>query len=207
MNKILVILFALVFTVFAQQTNHHWGMSTTGVEETDPTQVNIDTTSSAANKTLVFDIADFYFVDAFPYADTSGVALLNSDRAVFGTFRTSWDAENAADSVIYTIKAYAGMYTDAAKSAASIDYEETSVTIRTVRAAGDQFYSDNIYFNTGTYKQFPPEVFKIEIQAVADSDNDDSTDVSWDYAYPAIYQDKRERKSDMLPKQRAFETR
>jgi hypothetical protein len=201
--KILLILFVLVFTVFAQQINHDWGMSTTGVRNSVPVKTDIDTTATSG-WTVVFDIADYYPFDIFPYKDTSGVALLNSDRATFGTLRTYFDVQNAADSAIYTIKLYEGMYSNADKSPASIKYEETAVTLRTVRSV-DAFFQDNVYFGSTAYKQYPPEVFKIVIAKVAeDTDCDDSTDVYIDYAYPAIYQQYKERKLDTNVDQRNY---
>lgn len=199
MKKIFVLLLALAVPLMAQQVNYTYGVNLAGADYGGAGLVYIDTTTGTTNNIYV-DINDFYWIDVNPLRtnDTTGAVLLNSDRSVFGTFYCNFDNQGAdptADSVLFTIKVYPGVYSTASKSLAMAKWG-TAVTLETIEAIGDQFTVNNVYLHATKYKHFPPEVLKFEIAPIGRADADDSTAVHWRYAYPALLQVHKERKHD-----------
>jgi len=198
--KAFILVFAMAFLVFGQQINYTYGVKKTSGDAWDGNGLlYIDTTRTTTND-IIIDLNDYFFVDANPVAlgDSSDDIIGNSDNALIGTFYCYFDNEGTAspttDSLKYTIKAYAGIYTDDSRSVANIKYHATAVTLETLAAVGDQYTINNVYVEASLGKTIPPEVIKIEIAPVASSNGDDSTHVSWRFAYPAIYKVHQERK-------------
>lgn len=178
-------LLALTFFVFGQKIVYDLGYTASGSEYT--AGATLDTvTGTATNVIFYFAEKNWYPFDVNPLfaADTGGTVKINSDRFYIGTLYTYFDANLAADSIIYTIKAYPGVLTSSTSLATA--KWGTAVTLETVRVAGDYMSINNVYVHASKYKHYPPEVLKIEFAPVADPDNDDLTAISWRLVYPVL---------------------
>lgn len=209
MRRYLFILF-LSIGLYAQQINYTWGVKTPSGDDWAGNAITyIDTTTGTTND-FVFDLNDFYWLDAFPVetnatgdfgsgGDSTLAAALysNSTRFFVGTFYGQFDNQGTGspttDSVLFTIKAYPGVYSGASKAISGIKYG-TAVTLQTIRVVNDYFSANNVYIHSSLGKSMPPEVIKIEVAPIGTSDADDSTAFSWKFAYPAIYQQQKEHK-------------
>jgi len=200
LNKLILLVLILTLPIFAQQINYTWGVQLDGSDYGGAGETPAAKTSSY---TFYVDISDYYPIDMNPYvvsytaasSDTVGLDSLyyavfnNSSRSVFGTLYMNFDNQGAAptaDSVIYTISVYPGVYGTDNKSLAGAKWG-TAVTLETVEETGDYFSINNVYVHATKYKTFPPEVLKFTLASINRNGWDDSTFVSWKYAYPAIY--------------------
>lgn len=212
MKKIFLFLIILTIAGFSQQLNHTWGVDVSGSAMTKIAE--IDTTAATTN-TFYVDIDDFYFVDWYPLtvtdvmtitgssSDTVGVDSIygsstqtvysNSTRQYIGTLYTYFDnwgvKAPTTDSLAgYTINVAPGVYNSTSYSIANVDWG-TNVVLETVRQAGDYLSIKNVYVHASVGKSLPPRILRFQINAPATSNTnlDDSTEVSWDFVYPAIY--------------------
>jgi len=196
--KVLIFLLTLASFVFAQQMNHTSGFKTSSGDSWGNEGITfIDTTTGTTND-IIIKLNDWYpGFDINPYNDTSGVVLLNSNLFYIGTFYVSFDNQGitapTTDSLLYTIKAYAGMYNSSDKTIANIKWHGTAVTLETVATVNDYMAINDVYVHATKYKHYPPEVIKLEIAPSGSSGCDDSTAVDWNFTYPQIYQTDRER--------------
>lgn len=194
----LFLLLLLPLFIFGQQVNYTFGKKTpSGANWNGAGIVYLDKTAGTTNNIIV-DLNDFYPLDIYPaVGDTSGNAI---DGKYFyaGTFYAFFENQGTAspttDSMLYTVKAYPGVYVGVNKPIASIKWG-TAVTLETLRKVDEYMSVNNIYLST-TENALPPEVIKLEIAPINDNDIDDSTAVYWRVAYPAIYQYEKEKKSD-----------
>ena len=218
-----ILILTVAIPVMAQQLNHTWGLKETSGDAWDGDGITfIDTTTGTTN-VFIFDINDFspgfdinplvsndvltitgssgdtVGVDSI-YGSTTSTTNINSDRFYLGTFYAFFNNEGvkapATDSLKYTVAVYPGVYADNAKSVASIEFG-TAVTLETIATAGDYMSINNVYLHATKYKHYPPEVIKIVIAPTGGAKSDacdDSTHVSWDFVYPAIYQIHKERR-------------
>lgn len=193
MKKIIVFILLFTLCAFGQQINYSLGKKLTSGDAWTLAGINHLDTLAATTYSFVFDLNDFYWMDVLPLVDTTGVALLNSNLQYLGTFYGYFDCTNAADSLMYVLSAYPGVYGLDNKSDATIDWG-SAITLETIRRADDYLSINNVYIHATKYKLFPPEVIKIVISQTADSDKDDSIHFDWKYAYPAIIQTVKERK-------------
>jgi hypothetical protein len=178
---ILLLLLFLTVLAGAQQINYTYGLQTPSAAAWNGNGiVYIDTTTGTTNDIIV-DLNDFYWLDPFPTVisfDSAGSATLysNSTRYYLGTFYCMFDNQGSVspttDSVLFTIKSYPGVYHSASQPISGIKWG-TAVTLQTIKEVNDYMSVNNV-----------------------DSDADDSTGVYWRFAYPAIYQTAKERKSD-----------
>ncbi len=202
--RTIILILLLSLLAITQQVNYTWGKKTSGLDWSGAGIALMDTTSGTTND-IVIDLNDFYFTDPNPLAvadSGAGSAPLvsnNSDRLYLGTFYTNFDNVGAAspttDSVLFTIKAYPGVYSTASKAVSGIKYG-VAVTLETIRKAGDYYSANNVYIHATLSKSFPPETIKLEIAPIGVKEADDSTNVHWRFAYPAIHQQQKEHKVD-----------
>lgn len=209
--RTIIFILLLSLLAIAQQVNYTWGLKTSGLDWSGAGITRIDTTTGTTND-IVIDLNDFYWMDVYPVetnatadfgsgGDSTFAAALyaNSTRYYVGTFFTNFDnvgsASPTTDSVLFTVKAYPGVYSTASKAVSGVKYG-VAVTLQTIREAGDYFAANSVYIHASLAKSFPPEVIKLEIAPIGVSDADDSTNVNWRFAYPALYQVHKERKSD-----------
>jgi hypothetical protein len=195
MKAFILVLF-LAFVAYGQQVNSTWGLKTSGDAWDGAGITYIDTTTGTTND-IVIDIDDYFFVDANPLFSDDSVIIGSSDRALVGTFYSYWDnqgtASAATDSLLYTIKAYPGIYTTDSKAVSGVKYG-SAITLETIAVINDYYTELNVYLDSSIGKAIPPEVLKIELAPSGDSDCDDSTKVNWVFRYPAIYKVHKERK-------------
>ena len=209
MKKIIFILLIFTVPLVAQQLNHTWGTNLAGTEMSKLTY--IDTTAASTNS-IYIDLNDFYpgydinplnitqTITGASTNDSAGVDSIyvgtaavysNSDRQYVGTFYVYFDNQGAAptaDSLHYTIAAAPGVYNSSTKSLANVDWG-SNVTLESILKINDYLSINNVYLHATLKKSFPPEVIRLQINAPATTEVglDDSTEVSWDFVYPAMY--------------------
>lgn len=215
--KKIIFLFLFVSIGFCQQINYTWGQKTDGSWWNQTGSVNTDSTDEI---TIIFDFQDYWYLD-FVKADWDSVtSIANSNRQYIGTFWYQFDAENATDSVVYVIKTYSGMwkYDDGDENRIESGEYLFSTTATTVvdtqRAKGDiQAEFVNLYVDASTddngvvTKHLPPELLKVVMDFGTNSN--DSLDVYWNFAYPAIYesqQSMRNRRTGDTDRRKPMET-
>jgi hypothetical protein len=197
--KALIFMLLFCSLIFGQQINYTFGKKTPGGSNWSGAGiVYIDTTTGTTNNIIV-DLNDFYPFDQYPaIGDTSGNAV-DGKFFYFGTLYCLFDNQGTAspttDSLIYTVKVYPGVYTAANKPISGIKWG-AAVTLETIRRVNDYLSVNNVYTHATAEGALPPEVVKLEIAPVGDVNCDDSTGVYWRFAYPAIYQQQKEKKSD-----------
>jgi hypothetical protein len=218
MKKILMFVLLMFIAVQAQQINHGTGTNLAG--ESLSRFVYL-TATDGANNYVYFDMDDYYFVDWYPLfvtevltlsgdgpndvgmdtltASTTTTVYSNSDRMYIGTLYISFDTQGAAptaDSVYHLIKAAPGIYTSASESLASADFG-SEVTLETVAEVGDYFSINNVYIHSTATKVLCPQILRINIDNHADVSSvgaDDSVAAYIDFAYPAIYTERKTHK-------------
>jgi hypothetical protein len=197
--KYLVTFLLLFAFAQAQQINYTFGKQTpSGANWSGAGITYLDTTTGTTNNIIV-DLNDFYPFDSQPgIADSTGGGMQDEFFNI-GTFYANFDNQGTAspttDSLLYTVKAYPGVYGSSSKAISGVKWG-TAVTLATIAARGDYLCAENVYTYATLYGGLPPEVIKLEIAPSGDVDTDDSTAVTWRFAYPAIHNAHKERKSD-----------
>ncbi len=193
--KTIILLLTFISLAFSQQLNQVYGVKASGVSW-DTGLTFIDTTAGTTND-IIIDLADWYpGYDLNPLIYDSVTVLFNSDRTFIGTFYVIFDNQGlkapTTDSVLYTVKAYPGVYQSSTKTPATAKFG-AAVTLETIATVDDYLSITEVYLKTAV-KLLPPEVIKLEIAPIDRKGNDDSTAVDWKFVYPAIYQTAKERK-------------
>lgn len=204
MKKIVLFIMLLCLVVNAQQINYVLGKHATSGDAWKLSEITyLDT---ATTYDFIIDLNDYYFWDYNPLVVTEVMTapkadsmittstVQNSSRYMYiGTFYCYFDVVKAADSIIFKIDAFPGIYGLDNKSDATIVWGDT-VELEAVRTIGDYFSSNNVYIESGDYKVLPPEVIRIRLRDVVDGDQDDSIAFDWRFAYPGIIRTVQERK-------------
>jgi hypothetical protein len=229
MKKILLFTILLSGFLIAQQINHTWGYTTAGVAYNQTGSANTDSIDTID---IVFDLQDYYYLDWYPLTvndiltisgdgpDTVGVDTLsgtttatvysNSTRLYYGTFWYRIDMENAADTSKILIRAYPGNMVyfpsdDSRITTTNINFSTTATTLladtSSYTANDRQWTSLNVYINETAGKVLPPEFIKLNIDFVGTTN--DSIDVYWDFAYPAVYQYYQDLRSNNITRKAA----
>ena len=193
LSFLILALFLLSTSLFAQQINYTWGQSAAGVALTQTGFTNVD---SIGTITIVYDMQDYYPLDYFPAIYDSATALLNSNRMYYGTFWYRVDLQNATDSSKYSIYAYPGnlIYhpNDGSRvTATNINFSTTATvlvdSVADTYATNDiQWAAVNIYISDAEGKILPPEFIKVFIDFYGTTN--DSIDFLHNFAYPAVYE-------------------
>ena len=193
LSFLILTLFLLSTSLFAQQINYTWGQSAAGATLTQTGFVNVDSISTI---TVVFDMQDYYFVDLFPAIYDSATALLNSNRLYYGTLWYKVDVQNAADSSKFSIYAYPGnmIYhpNDGSRvTATNLNFSTTATVI--VDSVADTYATNdiqwtavNLYLSDAEGKILPPEFIKVFVDFYGTTN--DSIDFQYTFAYPALYE-------------------
>jgi len=195
MKKFLFVFLIMALPLFSQQINYTWGLQADGSYYTGNGITYIDTTTGTTNNIYV-DLLDYYPIDYNPLFSDDSVVIVNSDRMYIGTLYVNFDnkgADASNDSILFTIKAYPGIYTSSTKPLVGAAWG-SAVTLETIARKGDYFSVNNVYLSSTKYKHLPPPLIKLEIAPIGRAGADDSTAVDWSFAYPAIYKVHEERK-------------
>jgi len=192
---IFILLLIIPLVLSAQQINYSLGLKATSG---DPwTVAGITYLDTATTYDFIFDLNDYYFWDYNPLviSDSTDDVAVNSNLMYLGTFYANFNCQNAADSVILKLDVFPGLYGVDSRAVASVVWGDT-VELETIRCANDYFDIQNIYVHATKYKILPPELLMIRLRDVTDGDQDDSIQVDWKFAYPAIIHQVKERKQD-----------
>ena len=196
MRKFLILLFTIFpILLFSQQINYDWGYNTSGTAYNQSGVADLDSNGTI---TIIYDLQDYYFMDWNPLALDSVTVLYNSDALFLGTFWYRWDLQNAADSIMFTIKAYPGnmIYhpNDGSRiTTSNINFSTTAITIVDTTAGtyttnDIQWTGANVYLNASV-RMLPSEFLKIVMDL--EQVSCDSIDGYWNFAYPAVYEDSQ----------------
>lgn len=207
MKIIIAILIVLILSTFliAQQINYTWGYETDG---TAYTQSGTTDTDSSSTLDVVFDMQDYYWLDWYPAIVTDTVDISadgdsvqaasvysNSTRQYYGTIWVRVDAQNATDSVVFGIKAFAGNMIyhpndDSRITTSNLNFSSTATVVADtghLRQVNDvQWRPYNVYLNFTAGKFLPPEFIKLTFFHGVNCN--DSLDYHWNFAYPAVYE-------------------
>lgn len=206
MKKIVLFIMLLCLVVNAQQINYSLGLKTTSGDAWKLADITyLDT---ATTYDFIFDLNDHYLYDYNPLFVTevltspdldsvisTSTVQVSSNLMYIGTFYANFDVVKAADSIIYKLDVFPGVFGTDNRAAAGIVWGDT-LELETIRTIGDYFDIQNIYVHSTKYKHLPPEVIRIRLRDLVDSDQDDSIAFDWKFAYPAIIQTVKERKQD-----------
>lgn len=209
MNKIILFIVVFVVAVLGQQINHTWGYTTAGASYYQTGVADLD---SLGTIDIVFDMQDYYPYDYNPLAlgDSSDDVINNSNLQFLGTFWYRIDAEEAADSIGYAIKAYPGnlvYYSGSGQriTATNINFSTTATTLidtSATRQVDDVQWSWlNVYVNSSqnaastVQRHLPPEFVKLNILFTKQTEAD--LDFFWVFAYPAVTESEQSKRSTL----------
>ncbi len=206
MKKAILFILLFAWCTFGQQINYTLGKKVTSGIPWALADISYLDTLAATTYSFVFDLNDYYLWDYNPLVETQLISspkadsvisvetvAINSNLMYLGTFYGYFDCIKAADSLMYVISAYPGVYGLDNKSDATINFG-SAITLETIRRVDDYLSINNVYIHATKYKVLPPEVIKIVISQTADTDKDDSVKFDWKFAYPALIQTVKERK-------------
>ena len=179
MKRFIFLLFLLLIPLllFPQQMNYTFGQKTDGTAWTETGIVNTSTVIQ-----IVVDFEDYY-------------KTLTDDQ--YGVFFYTIDAQNAADSTNYSISLFNGafIYDDGSSDRITTTKVEFSTDSTLLQASSSQ--ANDVTWTalevTIAGQILPPEFGLIEIEW--ETGTDDSLDVQWYFAYPAVYQSEQEKRS------------
>lgn len=179
--KLTIMLLVLVCFGHTQQLTFDYGETLSGVDYLAGGQIDIASDG-------VFSI-QYDFQNYFPI-----------DGSMDFTFWHYVDAENAADSVFYTIISYPGVRTGVERDKSSsslITYSSTGVTVAsntTGGVKGDiQWIPDLVNPVASPTNSLPPEFMKFVVTMTGTSA--DSADFYWKAVYPTVYEREQNHRS------------
>jgi len=203
MKKIILftlpVLVLLAVFSFGQQINWTHGYDTSGNALTGKFDNLLKTGGTSYE--MVFKMDDIYPWDFYPL-QLDVQAALDSAESVYGNtgywhYGTLWvqfKTQTSGDSVNCDIDLYEGVYGDANKTFANIKWDGTATKLADIGPGiVDVTQGIDVYAPDG--KLLPAHVIKIVIDVdPAAAELDDSLDVYYEFAYPALLQQHKDYK-------------
>ena len=199
MKKIILFLMILSAIAFGQQINYTHGYDVSGNALTGKFDNLVKT--GGTSYTMVFKLDDAYPWDYYPLQldvqaalDSSESAYGNSGYYHYGTLWFLAKTQTSGDSVNLDIDLYEGIYGDANRTFAGVKWDGTATKLKDIGPGiVDVFQGIDVYAPDG--KMLPAHIIKIVIDVdPADNELDDSLDVYYEFAYPALIQEVKEHK-------------